>query len=94
MGGLVDGHGQRLAHHVLGLLGAKGQRRHRAVGGISQLERGLERVLAEDVGHQIGTSAFCLFGGRVDPKITRRHVRVQDLLHTHQNVHAHLTLVD
>ena len=90
--GFVDSHGEGLAQRVLGVVRAVAQSRHLAVSRLLlQLQGGLESVLAEDVGHQIGAATLGFLRLRVDLEVPGRKVRIEYLLDANQDVHVYST---
>ena len=79
---------QRLAQHVFGAVGSAADGRDLAAVRFAKLQRRLQRVLAEDVRHQVGAAALGLALGGVDAKVAGRNLRIENLLDANDEVHG------
>src|SRR5262245_9236398 len=89
--GGVSLHRQSFSQRVLSRFDAEGQRGDPAARFFAQsftkLQRGLQRVLAENVRDQIGRAAHGLLLFAVNAEIARGNLRVENLFETNYYVH-------
>src|SRR5262245_29631873 len=80
-------HRQSFSQRVFSLFGAERQRGDLASRFFTQLQRGLQRVLAENVRDQIGGAADGLLLFAFNAEIARGNLRVENLFNTNYYVH-------